>query len=196
MSNTLIRTVSIQGEAPCGGSGLPPPLGLLPLPSGLLTHGGRIEEGGTNTYRDTATRPPPPPPIVPAFVILVRRHGNPRPLAERPPTMPLAPAATPAPPPNALQPLPCLLSAPETTDLPRPAPPARSTSKCRKMSQNVALFHTPTRRMSDFTSKKPHVFGQNRAVLAISRSIPRPPAIRATTYGPPRHSAHGGQRVR
>ena len=30
----------------------------------------------------------------------------------------------------------------------RPGPSARFTSKCRKMSQNVALFHTPTRRMS------------------------------------------------
>ena len=44
--------------------------------------------------------------------------------------------------------------------------PARFTSKCRKMSQNVALFHTPTRRMAYFTSKKPHVFDQNRAFWA------------------------------
>ena len=192
MSKTLIRTVSIRGEAPCGRFGYFVPVWLPSLPSGLLTHGGRIEEGGT--VPAPAIRHPPC--RAGQFVILVRRHGNPRPLAERPPTMPLAPAATPTPPPNPSQPLPCLLSAPETTGLPRPALPPRLTSKCRKMSQNVALFHTPTRRMSDFTSKKPHVFGQNRAILAISRSIPRPPAIRATTYGPPRHSARGGQRVR
>ena len=193
MSTILIHIVSMKEGRHAVGSGLPPPLGLLPPPSGLLTHGGRIEEGGTNTYQDTD----PPPIGRAAFVILVRRHGNPRSLAARPPTTEReTPAATPAPPPNASQPLPCLLSAPETTGLPRPAPPARFTSKCRKMSQNVALFHTPTRRMAHFTSKKPHVFGQNRAILAISRSIPRPPAIRATTYGPPRHSAHGGQRVR
>ena len=52
-------------------------------------------------------------------------------------------------------------------------PPARFTSKCRKMSQNVALFHTPTRRMARFTSKKPHVFSRFSVIWAHFRSFSR-----------------------
>ena len=54
----------------------------------------------------------------------------------------------------------------------RAGSPARFTSKCRKMSQNVALFHTPTRRMPHFTSKKPHDLGPFPAISAHFRSIP------------------------
>ena len=81
------------------------------------------------------------------------------------------PGATSTPPANAPIPLPCLLKDPRNTRRWRPGPPVRFTSKCRKMSQNVALFHTPTRRMTHFTSKKPHVFGQKPAILAHSRSF-------------------------
>ena len=104
-------------------------------------------------------------------------------------------ATTPAPPPNTLQPLPCLskpvlsLSRATRNHLAlSPGPPARFTSECRKMSQNVALFHTPTRRMPHFTSKKPHVFGRNPAILAQFRSFslsgpPRPmPSSRASCW--------------
>ncbi len=73
-------------------------------------------------------------------------------------------------------------------------PSARFTSKCRKMSQNVALFHTPTRRMTHFTSKKPHVFGQNPAILPHSRSFPRPRVVWAASPG--MESGHGfGRRL-
>ena len=112
-------------------------------------------------------------------------------------------ATTPAPPPNTLQPLPCLSAPVLSLSKPvlslskggrlkphalAPGRPARFTSKCRKMSQNVALFHTPTRRMSHFTSKKPHVFGRNPAILAQFRSFslsgpPRPrPSSRASCW--------------
>ncbi len=112
-------------------------------------------------------------------------------------------ATTPAPPPNA-PPTPTMLvgPCPEPVGACRslskggrlkphalaPGRPARFTSKCRKMSQNVALFHTPTRRMSHFTSKKPHVFGRNPAILAHFRSFslsgpPRPmPSSRASCW--------------
>ena len=66
------------------------------------------------------------------------------------------------------------------------APPARFTSKCRKMTQNVALFHTPTRRMSYFTSKKPHVFSPFSVILAIFVQS----CVRAAEGGPP----DGGER--
>ena len=101
-----------------------------PAPSGLLTHGGRIEEGGTNT-RDTE-----PAPAIgrAASVILVRRHGNPRPLAERPRT-----TACPTPAhPNAPVPLPCPERPPETTC--RSCAPARRPDL--QMSQNVAECRT------------------------------------------------------
>ena len=55
--------------------------------------------------------------------------------------------------------------------------PARFTSKCRKMSQNVALFHTPTRRMPHFTSKKPHDLGPFPTISAHFRSIRSSPAV-------------------
>ena len=87
-----------------------------------------------------------------------RRHprsGRPRPPPEASaPHGPVgeAPAphnATSAPPSNAPISLPCLLKDPRNTRRWRPGPSARFTSKCRKMSpENVALFHTPTRRMS------------------------------------------------
>ena len=114
----------------------------------------------------------------PLSVILVLDvgHGNSR--ARREPTdrrhtdgrfRPLL-ATTSAPPHDAPIPLPYLLwpcrMPPRNPASWRRGAPARFTSKCRKMSQNVALFHTPTRRMAHFTSKKPHVFDQNRAFWA------------------------------
>ncbi len=49
---------------------------------------------------------------------------------------------------------------------------ARFTSKCRKMSQNVALFQPSTRKPLQSTSEKPHVLGPFPAILAHFRSIP------------------------
>ncbi len=57
----------------------------------------------------------------------------------------------------------------------RPAPPARFTSECRKMSQNVALFRPSTRKPPTLTSEKPHVLGPFPAILANFRSIPSHP---------------------
>ena len=99
-------------------------------------------------------------------------------VAQRPPRAPLsrrsrAPTRestplTSAPHPYVPVPLSCSSRPVEAPWRRRPGPLARFTSKCRKMSQNVALFHTPTRRMPHFTSKKPHVFGRNPAILTNS----------------------------
>ena len=99
-------------------------------------------------------------------------------VAQRPPRAPLsrrcrAPTRestplTSAPHPYVPVPLSCSSRPVEAPRRRRPGPLARFTSKCRKMSQNVALFQTPTRRMPHFTSKKPHVFGRNPAILANS----------------------------
>ena len=90
--------------------------------------------------------------------------------APTPPDAPTAPSpAMPNPPTK-----PVLSPSKGTPNARAPArrPASRFTSKCRKMSQNVALFHTPTRRMAYFTSKKPHVFSPFPAILAHFRSFP------------------------
>ena len=94
----------------------------------------------------------------PRTVIPVRRHGNPCPLLSG---CARAPCATSAPPPNASIALPCLLKpvlSPSkggfrNTRRSRPGPPAPFTSKCRKMSQNVALFRSPTRKLCNLRVK-------------------------------------------
>ncbi len=101
-----------------------------------------------------------------------RVHGaiGPSPRHARAPTresMPLlsgcarAPGATSAPPPNAPNSLSCLLKpvlspskgASETRGAGAPGPPAPFTSKCRKMSQNVALFRSSTRKLCNLRVK-------------------------------------------
>ena len=79
-----------------------------------------------------------------------------------------------APPPTPTTPLPCLLKpalspskgAPETTWCRRAAAPARFTSKCREMSQNVPLFRPSTRKPMQFTSGESHVLGRFPAISA------------------------------
>ena len=160
---------------------------------------------------DRRLRPSAAPP--PPSVILVPRHGNPRPLATEPPTTPLRPPppsvilvprhgnprlprpdrrhymCEPRPrhqplPPTPPTPLTCSLrpveacpepveGRPETHLAPaRPGPSARFTSKCRKMSQNVALFRPSTRKLAQVTSGKSHDLDRFPAILAHFRSFP------------------------
>ena len=147
----------------------------LPLPSGLLHHGGRNEEGGTNTCRDT--EPAPPSGAQPSSFSCAdtgihapsRRDLAPRrdPPPRHPPisSMPLSPYhACPEP----------LEGSPQNPGVVRAGPSARFTSKCRKMSQNVALFHPSTRKPLQFTSGGSHALVQFPAILAHFRSFPRP----------------------
>ncbi len=60
---------------------------------------------------------------------------------------------------------------PETLWRRRPVSVGPFTSKCRKMSQNVALFHPSTRKPLQFTSGESHVLGRFPAILAHFRSF-------------------------
>ena len=63
----------------------------------------------------------------------------------------------------------------------RPGSPARFTSKCRKMSQNVALFHTSAPRLRNLRVKNLTFLVQKPAILANFRSFSRP----QVPHGPP-----------
>ena len=148
-------------------------------PFGLLPSGGGLRWGGAtrSRLRKWRGRRVHGAMGAPRTVISVRRHGNPCPLLSG---CARAPGATSAPPTNAPIPLPCLLKPvlsrskgiPETPGAGALACQPRFTSKCRKMSQNVALFRPSTRKPLQFTSEKPHDLGPFPAILAHFRSFP------------------------
>ena len=143
------------------------------------------------TYEGRLAVPPPlwPPPPKPPPSFPCPDTGIHAPCArtahydEAPRHSPLPP--TPPPPYHACR------TPPEITWRWRAGSAPRFTSKCRKMSQNVARFHTPTRRMAHFTSKKPHVFCRNPAIWAHFRSIF---GMRAVRCAQPAHAHAGHQR--
>ena len=119
-------------------------------------------------------------PTSPPSVILVPRHGNPRlPRPDRrhymceprPRHQPL--------PPTPPTPLTCSLrpveacpepveGRPETTWRRRAAAPSRFTSKCRKMSQNVALFRPSTRKLASLRVENLTIWADSRPFWPIS----------------------------
>ena len=113
---------------------------------------------GIHTTVDTPTGAPIPSfPCAPPPRHSRARHGNTHDRRHTDGRVRPLLATTSAPPHDAPIPLPYLLwpcrMPPRNPASWRRGAPARFTSKCRKMSQNVALFHTPTRRMAHFTSK-------------------------------------------
>ena len=155
-----------------GGESMEPwaPRAVIPVPR----HGNPspFPHGPPTRARPSPRHPPlQPPPF--GLLPTSRRHSR-APTRE---SMPLpariahygeAPGATSAPPSNAPISLPCLLKDPRNTRRWRPGPSARFTSKCRKMSQNVALFHTPTRRMSLLRVKNLTFLAKTRPFWSIS----------------------------
>ena len=176
MSITLIHIVSMKEGRHAAVRGLPPPSGLLPASrrhSRAPTRESMPLADGPPTTAGPSPRHPPLPP--PPSGLLPRggglRWGQPRALGPRG-----DPSATSAPPPNASQPLPCLLKpAPEPVEGGlrdsvhwRTGPPPRFTSKCRKMSQNVALFQPSTRKSRDLRVKNLTIWAHSRPFWPIS----------------------------
>ena len=163
--------IAVHEHGPCPGQAypLPPGLsGLLPPPSGLLHHGGGLRRG--ERIRTGTRNPPPPSGAQPSSFSCAdtgihapsRRDLAPRrdPPPRHPPisSMPLSPYhACPEP----------LEGSPPNPGVVRPGSPARFTSKCRKMSQNVALFHTSAPRLRNLRVKNLTFLAKNRPFWPI-----------------------------
>ena len=149
---------------------------------GGLRRGERIRTGTRNLPRHRArslrhsraqTRESTPPPGETSHhSVTPHRDTRPFPQCPYPPTMPVLNLSK---------------GPPQTPASCAPGVPARSTSKCRKMSQNVALFRPSTRSPLQFTSGESHDLARFPAILAHFRSFPAfgRSRVRQHTAAPP-----------